>query len=248
MSCAAKFIPLRSRTRAQAHSERDTLAMLSHPLVTGLLDQFETRKTLILILELYPTSPQGRKGCGGTCGSGVPRPGLGGCQPSSHVPSVMLVTKHPGHSFSCSSRSCGSGPGRAVNRIQDVPGPAPPVLHVASPVGRSTQTPGEGTLITLSPLGHSPVEGLWVSSVLTTAPSPQSGSPAPREGVGEVRVPQSHSAAAHWPQALCWGIPAPPTLLKPEHQPSQGSPPQTPDKTSHFCGFGGFQTTKLSLT
>nr|XP_036873103.1 obscurin isoform X5 [Manis javanica] len=52
MSCAAKFIPLRSRTRAQAHSERDTLAMLSHPLVTGLLDQFETRKTLILILEL----------------------------------------------------------------------------------------------------------------------------------------------------------------------------------------------------
>ncbi|KAK2492721.1 hypothetical protein MC885_013414, partial [Smutsia gigantea] len=52
MFCAAKFIPLRSRTRAQALNERDTLAMLNHPLVTGLLDQFETRKTLILILEL----------------------------------------------------------------------------------------------------------------------------------------------------------------------------------------------------
>lgn len=52
--CAAKFIPLRSRTRAQAYRERDILATLSHPLVTGLLDQFETRKTLILILELYP--------------------------------------------------------------------------------------------------------------------------------------------------------------------------------------------------
>ncbi|XP_063563614.1 obscurin isoform X36 [Gorilla gorilla gorilla] len=50
--CAAKFIPLRSRTRAQAYRERDILAALSHPLLTGLLDQFETRKTLILILEL----------------------------------------------------------------------------------------------------------------------------------------------------------------------------------------------------
>lgn len=54
MSCAAKFIPLRSKTRAQAYQERDILATLSHPLVTGLLDQFETRKSLILILELYP--------------------------------------------------------------------------------------------------------------------------------------------------------------------------------------------------
>ncbi|KAL1780292.1 obscurin, partial [Sigmodon hispidus] len=52
MFCAAKFIPLRSKTRAQAYQERDILATLSHPLVTGLLDQFETRKTLILILEL----------------------------------------------------------------------------------------------------------------------------------------------------------------------------------------------------
>ncbi|MBZ3891303.1 Obscurin, partial [Sciurus carolinensis] len=52
MFCAAKFIPLRSRTRAQAYQERDVLATLSHPLVTGLLDQFETQKTLILILEL----------------------------------------------------------------------------------------------------------------------------------------------------------------------------------------------------
>lgn len=52
MSCAAKFIPLRSKTRAQAYRERDILATLSHPLITGLLDQFETRKTLILVLEL----------------------------------------------------------------------------------------------------------------------------------------------------------------------------------------------------
>uniref|UniRef100_A0A8C5LEG3 Obscurin n=1 Tax=Jaculus jaculus TaxID=51337 RepID=A0A8C5LEG3_JACJA len=52
MSYAAKFIPLRSKTRAQAYQERDILATLSHPLITGLLDQFETRKTLILILEL----------------------------------------------------------------------------------------------------------------------------------------------------------------------------------------------------
>uniref|UniRef100_A0A673TJK2 Obscurin n=1 Tax=Suricata suricatta TaxID=37032 RepID=A0A673TJK2_SURSU len=52
MFFAAKFIPLRSRTRTQAYRERDILATLSHPLVTGLLDQFETRKTLILVLEL----------------------------------------------------------------------------------------------------------------------------------------------------------------------------------------------------
>ena len=70
MSCAAKFIPLRSRTRVQAYRERDILAGLSHPLVTALLDQFETRKTLILILELYPVSPQGCKVAGG---GGVPQ-------------------------------------------------------------------------------------------------------------------------------------------------------------------------------
>uniref|UniRef100_A0A480QS83 Obscurin isoform IC n=1 Tax=Sus scrofa TaxID=9823 RepID=A0A480QS83_PIG len=52
MSCAAKFIPLRSKTRTQAYRERDILAELSHPLVTTLLDQFETRKTLILVMEL----------------------------------------------------------------------------------------------------------------------------------------------------------------------------------------------------
>uniref|UniRef100_A0A8W4FC20 Obscurin n=1 Tax=Sus scrofa TaxID=9823 RepID=A0A8W4FC20_PIG len=51
MSCAAKFIPLRSKTRTQAYRERDILAELSHPLVTTLLDQFETRKTLILVME-----------------------------------------------------------------------------------------------------------------------------------------------------------------------------------------------------
>lgn len=88
MSFAAKFIPLRSRTRAQAYRERDVLAMLSHPLVTALLDQFETRKTLILVLELYPAlgarvrggacapGGQGSRGPRGACGSGVPGPGF----------------------------------------------------------------------------------------------------------------------------------------------------------------------------
>ncbi|XP_040831038.1 obscurin-like [Ochotona curzoniae] len=52
LSCAAKFIPLRSHSRAQAYRERDILASLSHPLLTQLLDEFETRKTLILVLEL----------------------------------------------------------------------------------------------------------------------------------------------------------------------------------------------------
>ncbi|XP_064361726.1 obscurin-like [Dromaius novaehollandiae] len=52
VSCAAKFIPLRSKTKARAHQERDILAPLSHDRITRLLDQFETRKTLILILEL----------------------------------------------------------------------------------------------------------------------------------------------------------------------------------------------------
>ncbi|XP_025030001.1 obscurin-like, partial [Python bivittatus] len=52
MPCAAKFIPLRSRLREQAYRERDILVQLSHDRITQLLDQFETRKTLILILEL----------------------------------------------------------------------------------------------------------------------------------------------------------------------------------------------------
>ncbi|XP_063273175.1 obscurin-like [Prinia subflava] len=52
VSCAAKFIPLRSKTKSRAHQERDILASLSHDRITRLLDEFETRKTLILILEL----------------------------------------------------------------------------------------------------------------------------------------------------------------------------------------------------
>ncbi|XP_031959072.1 obscurin-like [Corvus moneduloides] len=52
VSCAAKFIPLRSKTKARAHQERDILASLSHDRITRLLDEFETRKTLILVLEL----------------------------------------------------------------------------------------------------------------------------------------------------------------------------------------------------
>lgn len=82
MFCAAKFIPLRSKTRAQVYQERDILAMLNHPLVTGLLDQFETRKTLILILELYPApgpweNPRdmGSQARVGVTECGVPGPG-----------------------------------------------------------------------------------------------------------------------------------------------------------------------------
>ncbi|KAH1178526.1 hypothetical protein KIL84_012228, partial [Mauremys mutica] len=52
VSCAAKFIPLRSKTRTQSYQERDILATLSHDKIAQLLDEFETRKTLVLILEL----------------------------------------------------------------------------------------------------------------------------------------------------------------------------------------------------
>ncbi|XP_069815235.1 obscurin-like [Dendropsophus ebraccatus] len=51
-TCAAKFIPLRSKTRKQAYRERDILSGVSHERVTLLLDAFETKKTLILIMEI----------------------------------------------------------------------------------------------------------------------------------------------------------------------------------------------------
>nr|DBA25321.1 TPA: hypothetical protein GDO54_012866 [Pyxicephalus adspersus] len=50
--CAAKFIPLRSKTRQQAYRERDILSEVSHERITLLLDAFETKKTLILIMEI----------------------------------------------------------------------------------------------------------------------------------------------------------------------------------------------------
>ncbi|XP_053322649.1 obscurin-like [Spea bombifrons] len=52
MTCAAKFIPLRSKTRLQAYRERDILSEVTHSNVTLLLDTFQTKKTLILILEI----------------------------------------------------------------------------------------------------------------------------------------------------------------------------------------------------
>ncbi|XP_039769902.1 obscurin-like [Ornithorhynchus anatinus] len=55
VACAAKFLPLRSRTRDQAYRERAVLAPLDHPRITRLLDDFETKKTLVLILELCCT-------------------------------------------------------------------------------------------------------------------------------------------------------------------------------------------------
>lgn len=51
---AAKFLPLRSSTRTRAFQERDLLSRLAHPRVACLLDFFCTRRTLVLITEMYP--------------------------------------------------------------------------------------------------------------------------------------------------------------------------------------------------
>lgn len=52
---AAKFLPLRSSTRTRAFQERDLLSRLAHPRVGCLLDFFCTRRTLVLITEMYPS-------------------------------------------------------------------------------------------------------------------------------------------------------------------------------------------------
>ncbi len=133
MSCAAKFIPLRSRTRTQAYRERDILATLSHPLVTGLLDQFETRKTLILVLELYPALSlrEGRQGPRALRGllfwgpwtQHRPRSSRGQ-GPGIRAVSTELCPQGPGRVFTgplpcftglhqlggCPQRPCGEGP------------------------------------------------------------------------------------------------------------------------------------------
>lgn len=51
---AAKFLPVRSSTRTRAFQERDLLSRLAHPRVACLLDFFCTRRTLVLITEMYP--------------------------------------------------------------------------------------------------------------------------------------------------------------------------------------------------
>lgn len=51
---AAKFLPLRSSTRTRAFQERDLLSRLAHPRVACLLDFFCTKRTLVLITEMYP--------------------------------------------------------------------------------------------------------------------------------------------------------------------------------------------------
>ena len=51
---AAKFLPLRSSTRTRAFQERDLLSRLAHPRVACLLDFFCTRRTLVLVTEVYP--------------------------------------------------------------------------------------------------------------------------------------------------------------------------------------------------
>lgn len=51
---AAKFLPLRSSTRTRSFQERDLLSRLAHPRVACLLDFFCTRRTLVLITEMYP--------------------------------------------------------------------------------------------------------------------------------------------------------------------------------------------------
>lgn len=51
---AAKFLPLQSSTRTRAFQERDLLSRLAHPRVACLLDFFCTKRTLVLITEMYP--------------------------------------------------------------------------------------------------------------------------------------------------------------------------------------------------
>lgn len=53
---AAKFVPVRSSTRTRAFQERDLLSRLAHPRVACLLDFFCTRRTVVLITEMYPLS------------------------------------------------------------------------------------------------------------------------------------------------------------------------------------------------
>lgn len=55
---AAKFLPVRSSTRTRVFQERDLLSRLAHPRVACLLDFFCTRRTLVLITEMYPVSVQ----------------------------------------------------------------------------------------------------------------------------------------------------------------------------------------------
>lgn len=114
MSCAAKFIPLRSRTRTQAYRERDILATLSHPLVTGLLDQFETRKTLILVLELYPALSPRKCGEGRALGRQGSEGPEGPVLPVSldTAPSLKLRSRGPG----TGAGLCPQGPGHALSR------------------------------------------------------------------------------------------------------------------------------------
>lgn len=50
---AAKFLPLKSSTRTRAFQERDLLSRLAHPRVACLLDFFCTRRTLVLVTEMY---------------------------------------------------------------------------------------------------------------------------------------------------------------------------------------------------
>ncbi|MEQ2171908.1 hypothetical protein GOODEAATRI_015406, partial [Goodea atripinnis] len=50
----AKFLPLRTSSRTRAFQERDLLSRLAHPRVACLLDFFCTRRTLVLITEMYP--------------------------------------------------------------------------------------------------------------------------------------------------------------------------------------------------
>ncbi|KAF3834767.1 hypothetical protein F7725_027325 [Dissostichus mawsoni] len=50
---AAKFLPVRSSTRTRGFQERDLLSRLAHPRVACLLDFFCTRRTLVLITEMF---------------------------------------------------------------------------------------------------------------------------------------------------------------------------------------------------
>ncbi|XP_051784728.1 obscurin-like [Erpetoichthys calabaricus] len=52
VACAARFIPLKSSTKQQAYQEWRILSQLSHPKIASLLDAFDTKRTLVLVMEL----------------------------------------------------------------------------------------------------------------------------------------------------------------------------------------------------
>lgn len=89
---AAKFLPLRSSTRTRAFQERDLLSRLAHPRVACLLDFFCTRRTLVLITEMYPLGEM-----------------INGLMPFFFLPSVSLSNFTRVQFFNMFFRCCSHG-------------------------------------------------------------------------------------------------------------------------------------------